>query len=127
MEKRKPKTSKTEPIVRLLVKSSGMSLRVQENLMAALAINRDAVYPSEGEGRTSRFLQQVELAWVEVWRGVGNRQPNFITWLRGAMIEGYQAKLWVPEIFLRRVGELSRGELRIVDNVGAVPVPRYDH
>lgn len=70
------------------------------------------------------FTEGAEESWRCVRDQVIRGEMHFIRWFRKLLTEVHESKIWIPPIFLKRLGELHRRELIfIASRKRHVPVP----
>jgi hypothetical protein len=109
---RKP-TARKPP---LFPRSAGTRLRIQEDLLYALALDIGVLRRTSHNSyaKLNLFIDEAQKAWANSRHRVGCKacgRESFIRWLRGLIKESYEAKLWVPSGFIKRLRQLERGEL----------------
>ena len=61
---------------------------------------------------------EAQRAWDAVRPKAEKGEMNFILWLRGLVGESYSVGLWIPGVFILRLRQLERGQLRIYNRCG---------
>jgi hypothetical protein len=100
----------------LFPRSAGARLRIQEDLLYTLALDLGVLRRTCHNNYTklNLFIDEAQKAWAYSRHRVGCDacgRESFIRWLRGLIKESYEAKLWVPSGFIKRLRQLERGEL----------------
>lgn len=80
---------------------------------------------SESKQKMAKYLQAAEDAWSSVYEEILCGERNFILWFRDLLRETRECGAWVPSVFLKRLRQLERGELKIYDRAGRVTLPLH--
>jgi hypothetical protein len=114
------RTGKTKKIP--LPKSSGGVLTVSLRLFDMLAVEIQLIREEDGLA-----LQALIQGWRSVRERVVAGTMNPIAWLDDVLCELAEMKVWVPPIFLKRLRQLQRGELRLETAAGQRISPVAHH
>jgi hypothetical protein len=123
--------SKVKPITpALFARSAGRPLKIQRSLLFTLALDMSLLRCTHRSSyaKLKLFIDEAQKAWHNSWRQIGCESCGepFIRWLRGLIKESYEARLWVPGGFVKRLRQLERGELVLKCTCGqACSIPLY--
>lgn len=115
--------------VRLFPMAAGGRLTLKSSLLATLEIDRQLLLASNPNTRRSTMRKTIhafELAWKEARAKVTRRSPHFVEWLRQLLKEAFKSGFWVPNVMLKRLRQLQRGEIQIHDSYGQLELIAHE-
>jgi hypothetical protein len=107
----------------LFPRPAGGKLRIQENLLYTLGLDIGVLRRTchNSYAKLNLFIEEAQRAWqnsrykmaCDLCGG-----ESFVRWLRALIKESYEAKLWVPSGFIKRLRQLERDELTLACRCG---------